>query len=290
MLHLVLPVLGLRAAIVTGGTRGIGRGIAEALSASGFDALVLSYNTDKEAAEATADELRAAYKIRVECVGGDISLPATRDALFACYDEKCAPTHKLGAVVHNAGQYVGITADNADGLGPANYGFGDGSMLDGEGRMELDVMRYYQRLYGEAYVDLCERSLARMSDGGSLIGISSPGCTVQYKPNLGYDMPGSGKCIMEYSMRLFALRCAAKGVNCNVVVPGVTSTEAWARLAEKRGKTKDELVAGIASRLSPMGAMTPRELGDAVAFLCSPAGRLITGVSLPVDGGVHLKS
>ena len=170
-------------------------------------------------------------------------------------------------------------------------GFGDGSMLDESGKMNLDAMHYYQRLYGDAYVDLCERGLARMGDaGGSLVGISSPGCTVQYNANLGYDMPGSGKCVMEYAMRLFALRCAGKNVNCNVVVPGVTTSDAWGRLAATRGTTKDELVAGISSRLSPMGSMTPRQLGDAVAFLCSPEGRLITGVSLPVDGGVHLKA
>ena len=57
--------------------------------------------------------------------------------------------------------------------------------------------------------------------------------------------------------------------------PGVTSTDAWA-LAETRGTTKEELVAGISGRLSPMGSMTPKQLGDAVAFLCSPEGRLIT--------------
>ena len=74
-------------------------------------------------------------------------------------------------------------------------------------------MHYYQRMYGDAYVDLCERGLARMSaeaGGGSLVGISSAGCTTQYNANLGYDMPGSGKCVMEYAMRLFALRCAGK--------------------------------------------------------------------------------
>ena len=54
--------------------------------------------------------------------------------------------------------------------------------------------------------------------------------------------------------------------------------------------TKDELVAAISGRLSPMGSVTPRQVGDGVAFLCSPAGRIVTGVSLPVDGGVHLKS
>ena len=54
---------------------------------------------------------------------------------------------------------------------------------------------------------------------------------------------------------------------------------------------KEEMLSGIAARLSPSGRpMQPRQLGDAVAFLCSPEGRLITGVSLPVDGGVHLKT
>ena len=85
-------------------------------------------------------------------------------------------------------------------------------------------MHYYQRMYGDAFVDLCEQGLARFKDGGSLVGISSPGCTLQYKANLGYDMPGSGKCVMEYTMRLFAVRAATKNVNVNVVIPGVTVT------------------------------------------------------------------
>ncbi len=43
----------------------------------------------------------------------------------------------------------------------------------------------------------------------------------QYNANLGYDMPGSGKCVMEHAMRLFAVRSASRGVNCNVVIPGI---------------------------------------------------------------------
>ena len=124
------------------------------------------------------------------------------------------PNPKLVTSGTSACQYVGITSTNADGLqGGKPVGFGDGSLLDEEGATNLATMHYYQRMYGDAYVDLCERGLARMSaesGGGSLVGISSPGCTTQYNANLGYDMPGAGKCVMEYAMRLFALRCAGE--------------------------------------------------------------------------------
>ena len=198
--------------------------------------------------------------------------------MFAACDAQLGTLH---AVVHNAGQYLGVTSDNARALGPARAGFGEGADT-------RDAVRYYQALYGEAYVDLCERALPRMPDGGALVGVSSPGCTLQYKANLGYDLPGAGKCVMEYAMRLFALRSAARGVRCNVVIPGVTATDAWDRLAAARGAS-DDLATQVAQRLAPMGLMAPRDIGAAVAFLCSPEGRWITGVSLPVDGGVHLK-
>ena len=68
-------------------------------------------------------------------------------------------------------------------------------------------------------------------------------------------------------MRLFALRCASKNVNCNVIVPGVTSTDAWGKLADARGADVDEMVGGIAGRIAPMGSMAPRAVGDGVAFL-----------------------
>ena len=208
---------------------------------------MLTYNTNAEAAERAAADLRESYGVMVRCVGGDISLTTTRDAIFACFDADFKASHELSAVVHNAGQYVGITSENSDGLSAQPFGFGDGSLLSDDGSLQLEQMHYYQKMYGDGYVDLCERGLARMTNGGSLVGISSPGCTLQYKANLGYDMPGSGKCVMEYAMRLFALRCADRNVNCNVVVPGVTSTDAWGKLAEKRGAKLDQ--SGSSTRL-----------------------------------------
>ena len=60
------------------------------------------------------------------------------------------------------------------------------------------------------YCYLRVSSDVQMNDGGSLIGISSPGCTTIYNPQPGYDMPGSGKTIMEYVMRLMALNAGKK--------------------------------------------------------------------------------
>jgi len=285
-------------AIVTGGTRGIGSGISEALADAGYD-LLLTYNSNEDAANQFA--VKFDKKCRVECVGGDISLRATRDKIFARLDTAFVG-HRLAVMVHNAGQVVGITSDNCDGLsaGPQPLSFGDGSLLDEEsGDVNLDTMHYYQRMYGEAFVDLCERSLVRMDNnneqqgvGGSLVGISSPGVTAHYYgPDSWYSMPGAGKCLMEYSMRIYAVKAAERNINANVIVPGVVRTQAWNRMAKLRGLPDEStLIDGLVERIVPRKkAMTPRDLGNAVAFLCSDAGRWITGTVMPVDGGMHLK-
>ena len=103
-------------------------------------------------------------------------------------------------------------------------------------------------------------------------------------------MPGSGKCLMEYSMRIYALQAATRNINCNVIVPGVTRTEAWTKLAQKRGLTDEhEMMDGMVNKIVPMKkSLAPRDIGNVVAFLCSDAGRFITGTVLPVDGGMHL--
>lgn len=282
-----------RVAIVTGGTRGIGSGIASALADDQFD-LLLTYNSNKEAAEAFVSDLKANHSgIQCEIVGGDLSLPKTRDAIFDCYDTKfgSSKNHVLGAVIHNAGQYVGVTSSNQASLPPSKAQFGNGSLLDKDGKPDFNCMKYYQALYGDAYIDLCERGIARMTadHGGSLIGVSSPGCNLTYSCMPGYSMPGSGKCIMEHTMRIIAVNAGAKNINCNVIVPGVTLSEAWDKVASQMGKTTDEVTNGFVQMAVPMQRpIQPQGIGDVASFLCSDKGRYITGVSLPVDGGLHL--
>lgn len=280
-----------RVAIVTGGTRGIGLAIARSL-APDHD-LLLAYSSNRSAADACAAELRSTGTA-VTCVQGDLASAASRETLFQVFDECYASTHDLTVLCHAAGQYIGVTACNDRGLGSGgrSLAFGDGSFND-DGVAQA---KYYLDLYGFGFCHLSEMALQRMrgrgdggGTGGSIVGVSSPGASLHYKPALGYDMPGTGKTMMEYAMRLYALRCASRGINCNVVIPGFTHTQAWERLAAARGRTKDDLMDHMTDRFAPMGAMRAAQIGAVVAFLCSADGRPITGVSLPVDGGVHLR-
>jgi NAD(P)-dependent dehydrogenase (short-subunit alcohol dehydrogenase family) len=281
-------------AIITGGTRGIGFGIATSLAESNYD-LILTYNANKKRAEQSKRILENEYGIFVKLVGGDISLKSTRDLIFNIYDKNYKNTHELEVIIHNAGQYIGITSDN--NIVKKNkkiIKFGDSSILSNTGEVNMDEIKYYQALYGDAYIDICERGLVRMSKkGGSLIGVSSSGCSNFYNPVSGYDLPGTGKCIMEYAMRYIALRCAKNNINCNIIIPEPIKTDALNKMKKYILQLKNETTSSeydnMMSEYYPMGYSSPKQIGDIVRFLCSQEGRIINGVSLPIDGGGHLK-
>mmetsp|Transcript_4185 Transcript_4185/g.8668 ORF Transcript_4185/g.8668 Transcript_4185/m.8668 type:complete len:402 (+) Transcript_4185:108-1313(+) len=328
----------MRVAIITGGTRGIGRGITDAVLETGeFRGFILVYNTNRDAAENYCEELKDRVfgetrntdancnsadesRLKIRLVGGDISLESTRDKVFECFDKEFAANGEneegcnkceaeLALMVHNAGQYVGVTSDNSHGISKPDQTkkFGDGSLLttgeNGRDKVDMSYMNFYHKLYGEAFIDLCERSLKRMKDAysrhenskgssfrGSIIGISSPGCNAAYSMTPGYDMPGSGKCLMEFSIRHYALSAAQYGINCNIIIPGVTRSDAWDKVAEQQGLSDKEAIFARSKGMIPMGDVAEaKDIGDVVAFLSGHGGgKFMTGLSLRVDGGLHL--
>ena len=233
-----------------------------------FQGILLTYNSNQQAAENFTKELQNQYpELQVGMVGGDLSQTEARDRIFTCFDHDFADHSDLCLMVHNAGQYAGVTSENSQGLqAPEGFGrkFGDGTLVQDDGSIDMEYLHFYQKLYSEAYVDLYERSLVRMKEAhsraesshqpyrGCLIGISSPGCNSNYQISPGYDMPGSGKCVMEFASRYYALRAAPYNINVNVVIPGFTRSDAWGKIAEQRGSNRDALLDGMKGMI-PMG-------------------------------------
>jgi NAD(P)-dependent dehydrogenase (short-subunit alcohol dehydrogenase family) len=101
-------------------------------------------------------------------------------------------------------------------------------------------------------------------------------------------MPGQAKASMEFLVRLYARKLAKQRITVNCVIPGYTKTEAWDNISEKSKVPREVFETNVKN--SPMARWAePSEIGETVAFLCSSRGEFITGVALPVDGGLHLQ-
>lgn len=97
---------------------------------------------------------------------------------------------------------------------------------------------------------------------------------------------------MEFSIRLYALVAAKYGINCNVIIPGVTDGDAWGEIAHGVGMTKKAFFHNaISGGWIPMNEIIDTtDIGDTVTFLAGSGGcRFITGLSLRVDAGFRLK-
>lgn len=230
------------------------------------------YNANKEAAESTKQQLEQDYHIKVAIVGGDIAAETTMQNLFEAVQEHL--DNNCTAFVHNAGLSLGITTGSSE-VQPA---------LDA--RFE-ETWDYYQKVYPQAF----KRGLllAQQCNGlKHVLAISSPGCNATSPPRVIYENAGQGKAALEFLVRVHASTLASTGINVNCIVPGVIKTEAWDRMAEKMGRPIEDLKHFADSTPAQRWA-EPTEIGDAAAFLCSARGSFVTGVSLPVDGGLHLQ-
>lgn len=273
-------------AIVTGGTRGIGSGIAEHLARAGYD-LILGYSSNSTAAKKTQEALQNSHGVKVATVCGDVAEQTTIDNMFNCLTTEFAG-QKLKAMVHNAGLYVGKTTPPASNK--AINAAAAGNPLSGDGSFDnFDQYDYYQNVYPKCFIRLVEGAASHMTEGGHIVATSSPGCNTNQTPKLRYMLPGQAKAGLEYLVRHYALMLAPKNITVNIIIPGFTRTEAWQPLLSTMGGIDGEVSKGMLKQRCPMNRWgSVGEMGGVVAFLCSPAACYITGVAIPIDGGLHL--
>lgn len=275
-----------KVAIVTGGTRGIGLGIAEQLAVARYN-LILGFNSNESAANETQKNLEAEYGIKVYTVKGDVAEAETIDKFFVCLENNF--DGKLTALIHNAGLELGVTtpptSEQAKLAVEAQSKFPEESEI-----INLEKYDYYQNVYPKCFIRCVEKAVKYMEDGnGYIVATSSPGCNTNQTPRTHYIMPGTGKTVVEFLTRYYARLLASRQITVNVVIPGFTKTEAWHGMTKDKGGIEGERMQNMIQNMVPIKRwISPTEIGQVVAFLCSSQAASITGVALPIDGGRHL--
>ncbi len=235
-------------AIVTGGTRGIGRAIAEELAQAGARVAVVGTTADR--ASAVAGELPGSGHAGF---GANVADADACRALFEAIEEGIGPPEIL---VNNAG----ITRDNILLR-----------MKDEEWQDVLDT-----NLSGSFYL---MRAVARgmmKRRSGKIVNVSS---IVGLTGNRGQSNYAASKAGLIALTKSVAQELAARGVRANAVAPGFIDTEMTSQLGSE---VREELLARI-----PLGRMgSPADIARVVRFLVGPAGSYVTGQVIVVDGGM----
>jgi 3-oxoacyl-[acyl-carrier protein] reductase len=240
-----------KVALVTGGTRGIGRAIAEHFARSGAR-LVVTYRGDEAAAQATRDSL-AALGAEALVVQSDLTQPQAAADLLALVRERFG---RLDTLVNNAGR----TFDGAfAALDAADYGPVVDTNLLGTMRLSL------------AALDMLRESRGTIVNLSSLAGITGKEGQVVYSTTKGGIVGLT---------RMLARHLGADGVRVNAIAPGFIRTEMVHDLPES---TYAHILASTA--LGHMGE--PEDVAKTAAYLASAMSSYVNGSVIRIDGGFH---
>ncbi|GGY00538.1 SDR family oxidoreductase [Streptomyces minutiscleroticus] len=247
-----------RTALVTGGSRGIGRAISRRLAEEG--ALVaVHYGHDLTAAERTVKEIEAEGG-RAFAVHAELGVPGDAATLWEAFDRALAEQGAgpgLDILVNNAGITVPRTIAHVT---------------------EEDYDRVFA-INTKAPFFIVQRGLDRLRDGGRIVNISSVATKFGYPAIVAYTMT---KAALDYLTLALAKELGPRGITVNSVAPGYTETEINPTLSipEIRQRYSDASVFGRLGR--------PADIADIVSFVASDDARWTTGQWIDASGGVHL--
>jgi NAD(P)-dependent dehydrogenase (short-subunit alcohol dehydrogenase family) len=255
-------------ALVTGASRGLGRGIAEALSRDGLD-IAIHYGSRRAAAEETEAACRkvatrAGQKFAL--VAGDIAKADDRRRIV---DETLAALGRIDALVNNAGMAPRVRADI---LEAAEASFDELIAVNLKGPYFLS------QLVARHWLD--RRGEAPLPGGYKLVFVSSASAA-RVSINRGdYCISKAG---VAMAAKLWAARLAADGVQVYELRPGIMATDMTAAVKEKYDRM-------IADGAIPQGRWgTGEDVGRAVSALLQGSLPFSTGEVINIDGGLHLE-
>ena len=244
-----------RTVLITGASRGIGRGCAVELAKEGAK-VAINYRSHPEEAEAAADEVRA-HGGQALLLKADVS---DQSAVEAMVSRVAAEWGRLDHFVSNAAYSDRQLLVEAD--------------MDGF-RRTIDVTMW-GAIYGMRAAAL---QMIRQGGGGSMAIVSSPHAVIAIPTSMAYN---AAKAAIDHAARTAAIELAPHRIRVNVVHPGWIDTP-----GERKFFTEEQIKEG--AKALPFGRMgTPAEIGKAIAYLLSDDAAYVTGSTLTIDGGVSL--
>lgn len=247
------PLIGRRV-LVTGGTRGIGKGIAGVFAGAGCDVVITG--RDAEVGEAAAAELtdHAGHGATVYYAPGDLAVAADCEAVVARALELLGGG--LDVVCANAGIFpqaplATLTAQQVDDIFAINV---------------------------RATMLVVTAALPALSATGRGRVILTSSITGPYTGYPGWAHYGATKAAQLGYMRTAAIELAPRGITVNAVLPGNILTEGLVDLGE-------DYLAGMASAIPHKKLGTPADIGNAALFFATDEAQYVTGQSIAVDGG-----
>lgn len=247
-------------ALITGGSRGLGKDMALALVQKATD-IIITYNTSPEGAQQTIEEIKqyggkaAALQLNV----GDIA--------------------SLDSFIKNLKNLLNQTwgVDSFDFL-INNAGHGGTIPI---AQMTEEVFDTFVNVHFKGVYFLTQKALPVMNDGGAIVNIST-GTTRFCVP--GYSVYSSMKSAIETFTKYVAKEYGGRGIRCNVVAPGPTETD-----FNNAAIRNNEQMKGFLASQSPLGRVgRPDDIGNVVAFLCSEDAKWVNGQRIEVSGGINL--
>jgi len=239
--------------LVTGGTRGIGRGIVLAAARGGADVLTC-YRQESEYVESLRRELKETGGDH-HVVRADVGEIAEVDALL---EEAKNRYGRLDGIVNNAGTITHIP-------------FAELPADEWSRVIDTNLTASYR---------VIQQALPLLGAGGSIVNIGSRGAAAGIPLRAHYT---AAKAAMIGLTRSLAKELGGKGIRVNVVAPGVIETEAFAAMPAERAE-------GLRSTYSQKTALarlgTVEELAAPVLFLLSDLSAYVTGETINVDGGI----
>lgn len=247
-------------ALITGGSRGLGRDMAIQLAKKEFDILI-TYNSNAAAAAEVVDEVIAMGRKAV-ALQLDVSKSSTYDAFISQVKQKLTTdfdTNQIHSLINNAG--TGLY-----------------SAYDSTTEAQFDEM---VNIHLKSAFFLTQKMLPLLSDGGSIVNISSG---LARFSNSNYSAYAIMKAAIESLTRYQALELGSRKIRVNTVAPGAIETD----FAGGFVRDSKEINAMIASGTALGRVGLPDDIGSVVAFLCSHDAKWVNAQRIEVSGGYYI--